>query len=289
MIPPERFPARLARLGYSAQARDGVEWIVPPVCQVAAGPFKLGSDPKHDPVAKEKVFANELKRLPVTLPDYAIARFPVTVAEYACFMTATKRAKPTGKYNRLTWDDQLQRLTHPVVNVSWRDAYDYAEWLAARTRQPWRLPTEAEWEKAARSDPGDPLGTSSERVYPWGDTYDATRCNAERRIGRTTPVGAFGPDDPEPDGTRRSGASPCGAEDMAGNVWEWTASIGADDYSKSELQSAKESTENRTLRGGSWDHVAWFARAAYRYRDVPVLASYVIGFRLARVALVHST
>ena len=275
-IPPERFPARLARLGYTAHAKDGAEWIVPPVCHVAAGPFKLGSDKKRDLQA----YDDELKRLTVILPDYAIARFPVTVAEYACFVTATKRKQPGD------WSSQLQRLTHPVVYVSWRDAYDYAEWLAGRTRQPWRLPTEAEWEKAARSDPREPLGASSERVYPWSDAWDAARCNAEGRIGRTTPVGAYGPDDPEPDGSRRSGAAPCGAEDMAGNVWEWTASpYHAADYSKSELQAAKESTESRVLRGGWWDGDSRGARAAYRLHFDPDFAYYNRGgFRVALLA-----
>ncbi len=176
-IPPERFPARLATLGFQAQARDGVEWIVPPVCRVPAGQFRMGSDKRRDSQAID----DELNRRVVTLPDYAIGRFPVTVAEYACFVNATQRAKPASQYNNLTWEQQLrERLTHPVVNVAWRDAYDYAEWLAGRTGQPWRLPTEAEWEKAARCDPRDPLGASSERIYPWGDTFDAARCNTAR-------------------------------------------------------------------------------------------------------------
>ena len=284
-IPAQRFPARLATLGFAAYARDGVEWIVPPVCPVPAGQFKLGSDKARDKDARD----DELARRVVTLPAYAIARFPVTVAEYACFVTATKRTPPQkGTYNSLTWEQQLQRLDHPVVATTWYDAFDYADWLAQRTGQPWRLPSEAEWEKAARCDPRDPqgpLGASSERIYPWGDTFEAARCNTgASKIGTTTPVGWYGPADPDPRAGRKSGASPCGAEDMAGNVWEWTASERAQDYSKSELLSQRESTENRILRGGSWFNDAWLARAAYRSGNLPVVIVNNVGFRLVVVA-----
>ena len=90
---------------------------------------------------------------------------------------------------------------HPVVYVSWRDCVAYAEWAGVR------LLTEQEWEKAARGIDG--------RVYPWGDEFDSARCNTyESGIGATTPVGRYSP----------GGDSPCGCADMAGNVWEWTAS-----------------------------------------------------------------
>ncbi len=226
---------------------------------------------------------NELQRRVVDLPAFEIARFPVTVAEYACFLTATKRAPPPkGQYNTLTWEDQLQRLDHPAVGVTWYDAYDYAAWLAdpARTGQPWRLPTEAEWEKAARSDPRDPLGASSERIYPWGDSFAAARCNTrESNSETTTPVGWYGPDDPDPRAGRQSGASPCGAEDLAGNVWEWTATAYTADYSKSETQSQRNSTDNRCLRGGSWYDIPASARAAYRINNRPVFVNFSVGFR----------
>lgn len=273
-IPPERFPARLAALGYSAYARDGVEWIIPPTCPVPAGKFRMGSDKRRDALARD----DELNRRIVTLGDYAIGRFPVTVAEYACFLTATQRTAPSD------WSHQLQNLDHPVVSVNWRDAFDYAAWLAQCSGQPWRLPTEAEWEKAARCDPRDPLGTSSERIYPWGDIFDTARCNTyESNQRSTTPVGWYGPDDPEPHAGRGGGASPCGAEDMAGNVWEWTASEYATDYSISEREAAAGNAVNRTLRGGSWNYVARNARAAYR--NVSRGGDYRSGSRGVRLAL----
>ena len=94
-----------------------------------------------------------------------------------------------------------------MVNVSWDDAVDFCRWLSEATHRSFRLPSEAEWEKAARGSDG--------RIYPWGNQApDEKRCNFGTKVGDTTPVGKY------PDG-----ASPCGALDMAGNVWEWTGSI----------------------------------------------------------------
>lgn len=117
------------------------------------------------------------------------------MAEYACFVRA-------GHAMLSDWLTQLGTLDRSVASVSWHDATAYAAWLARQTGQPWHLPTEAEWEKAARGTEG--------RIYPWGDTFDASRANTyESGIGTTTPVGAS-----------PSGASPSGAQDLAGNVWE---------------------------------------------------------------------
>ena len=102
-----------------------------------------------------------MKRVVVDLPAFQIARFPVTVAEYACFVRAGHAAPRD-------WATIQTKLDHPVTTTTWYDAYDYAAWLAQRTGQPWRLPTEAEWEKAARLDPRDPLGSSSARDLPLG-------------------------------------------------------------------------------------------------------------------------
>ena len=241
-IPPERFPARLASLGFTPHARDGQEWILPPLVAIPAGQFRLGSDKTRDKDARD----DELKRVVVDLPAFQIARFPVTVAEYACFVRAGHAAPRD-------WATIQTKLDHPVTTTTWYDAYDYAAWLAQRTGQPWRLPTEAEWEKAARLDPRDPLGASSARVYPWGDAFDQSRCNTSgSNLKGTSPVGWYGPDNPDPRAGRQSGASPCGVEEMAGNVWEWTATIYAADYTHATQQAARDSTGNRALRGGSW-------------------------------------
>jgi hypothetical protein len=191
IMPAERLPPRLGQLGFAvARTQDGAEFIVPPVCTVPAGAFLMGSDPKD---AIDGTFVSEQPQHRVTLAAYQIGKYPVTVAEYACFVHAGQK-EPTN------WQQQLGNLDHPVMYVSWRDATAYAQWLAERAGQPWRLPSEAEWEKAARGTNG--------RIYPWGDRFDASRANTgESKKEDTTPIGSY-----------PSGPGPYGALDMAGNM-----------------------------------------------------------------------
>ncbi len=256
-LPPDRFPLRLAELGFTAQKRDGVAFIVPSVCAVPAGEFPMGSIKRRDPQA----FNNEQPLHRVTLDAFSIARFPVTVAEYACFVEAQQRQPQK-------WAIQMRKLDHPVVYVSWDDAVAYAAWLAQQTGQPWRLPTEAEWEKSARWDPS----TGSVRLYPWGNGFDLSCANTrESGRGGTTPVGSY-----------PSGVSPAGAEDMAGNVWEWTHSLYMQyPYAVSDGREVDHSTGNRVLRGGSWNDNQQVARAAYRFLNRPDDLYHLTGFRLA--------
>lgn len=200
-IPPERFPILLTGLGYRAVNPGGVECIMPQVYLIPGGKFSMGSDKLTDRDARD----DEAPRHTAAVGTFSIARFPVTVAEYACYVRAGNPQPPHG-FAGGDWPTQLQRLDHPVTCVSYNEAAAYAEWLSAVTHQRWRLPTEEEWEMAARWD-----GQRS-RIYPWGDEFDANLCNtAASAFHTTTPVGQY-----------PSGASPCGAEDMAGNVWEWT-------------------------------------------------------------------
>ncbi|MGH2485338.1 MAG: SUMF1/EgtB/PvdO family nonheme iron enzyme [Ktedonobacterales bacterium] len=261
-LPPDRLPPALATLGFAGYAQGTTQFILPPVCTVAAGPFMMGSDKRRDPRASD----NEAPEHQVTLAAYQICRFPVTVAEYACFV-ASGNAEPQGGYRTVDWRTQLTRLDHPVTSVTWRDAVAYAAWLAALTSLPFRLPTEAQWEKAARWDPQ--RGVS--RLYPWGDQLEKSRCNtSESGKGMTTPVNAY-----------PSGASPCGAQEMAGNVWEWMSSLVKPyPYSQSDGREDPYSTENRALRGGSWLGVAWYARAAFRGGSGPDNCVGNFGFRL---------
>ncbi len=256
LLPPSRLPPVLAMLGYELHSASDVEFIVPPLCNVAAGAFLMGSNQGEDSEAR----VDELPQHSVTLPAFQVGKFPLTVAEYAYFLRARGRAAPTGEDGKLyevSWQTQLrQRLDHPVVRVSWDDAVEYARWLAVRTGHPWRLPTEAEWEKAARWD----QEMEAVRRFPWGDRFDAKRCNTiEGKQGTTTPVGTYA-----------SGASPYGAQDMAGNVWEWTSSLYLPyPYSATDGREQKNSTDMRVMRGGSWAGVSGLARAAFRYPDLP--------------------
>ena len=264
---PAPTPARLAALGFAARRVNGVEIILPPLCDVPAGDFLMGSDPQQD----KDAFDDEQPQYVIPLPHaFQIARHPVTVAEYTCFVRAGQPAPPDGTFRPITWDEQLKRHDHPVVCVSWRDAVAYASWLAKTTGQPWRLPTEAEWEKAARWD----AANRHSRIYPWGDAFDKVRCNTSEGGKRgTTRVGSY-----------PSGASPCGAQEMAGNVWEWTSSaFKSYPYDASDGRERADSTDNRVLRGGSWNFVARDARAAYRSHCGPRYRSGVgLGFRVAR-------
>ena len=163
-LPEDKLPTRLIQLGFTAYRSGGMEYILPPVCEAPAGSFLMGCDPKADRQAQRNEPAHTL----IALHAFQIYRFPVTVAEYACFST-TQHGEPHG------WRQQRRTLDHPVVSVSWQDALAYIRWLSACTELPWRLPSEAEWEKTARGTDG--------RIFPWGNTFQATRANT-REAGK---------------------------------------------------------------------------------------------------------
>jgi formylglycine-generating enzyme required for sulfatase activity len=183
-------PLAMLTLGYHAYAMSREKFIVPPLCEVAAGPFLMGSDPEFDAHARK----NELPQHTIVLPAFEIAQFPVTVAEYACAVKAHIVPVPVG------WKWQLLQPTRPAVNMAWRDALAYAEWLAALLDEPWHLPSEAQWEKAARGTDG--------RLYPWGDTW-----TAEQASSRYSAIGQH-----------PTGASPYGVQDLVGNIYQWVTS-----------------------------------------------------------------
>jgi len=185
----------------------------------------------------------------VYLDQFQISRVPVTNAQYRLFVEATKH-KPPGH-----WDgDRVPRdlAGHPVVDVTWHDALAYCRWLSEVTGKTIMLPSEAQWEKAARGTDG--------RTYPWGNRWVAERCNsAESGKKNTTPVWAY----PE-------GASPYGLLDMAGNVWEWTRSLSKSyPYDPVDGREDLEAEGARVLRGGSFLNVSRSVRCAVRVRYYP--------------------
>lgn len=266
-------PSSLQALGFVGRLSGGVEIIIPPVCAISVGPFLMGSDKSRDSLARP----DEMPQHSVDVAAFHIAKYPVTVAEYACAVRANVVLAPKASSDTFEdeqWHNQLRHPDHPVQKVFSTDAFIYAAWLAAMTGVAWRLPTETEWEKAARGTDG--------RIFPWGDEDDNTRANAgsvghfffegEGKTsgpGMTTRVGSY-----------PAGASPYGIQDTAGNVWEWCSSHFAPyPYDSRDGREDQQAQGLPVLRGGSYfDHI-WFARTAQRGRLETT--SGIFGFRLA--------
>jgi len=260
--------------------------------EIPAGPFAVGSDQQRDREAADREFPQH----EVNLPGYYLARWPVTVAQFAAFVRASGHESTEPK--------SLKGIAnHPVVYVTWDDAMAYCSWLNEKLRKLarerlgmekplseskhrfWRgladgslrvgLPSETEWEKAARGVDG--------RIYPWGNESDPNRANySETGLGATSAVGCFS-----------GGASPCGCEEMSGNVWEWTRSL-FDDYPypqedlKRQAREDPAATGRRVLRGGAFDGDARYARCAVRGDLNPVSRFDYLGFRVVASPLVFS-
>lgn len=210
---------------------------------VPAGPFLMGTD---DDAAKD----HEKPQHPVTLPVYRIGQYPVTNRQYAQFIKAVKtQDEPEGWFLRRP---PRGKEDHPVVGVNWYDAWAYCRWLSGETGRTYRLPNEAEWEKAAR-------GSGGQR-YPWGGDWGDGRCNADG--DGTTPV--TDPADPASP-TYQEGGSPYTCYDMLGNVEEWTRTLWGADPQQSEFaypydpHDGRETDEApahifRVHRGGSFQN-----------------------------------
>ena len=214
--------------------------------RVPAGEFLMGSDQKIDSEAID----NELPQHKVYLDEYLIGKYPITNEQYAAFVKATGQSAPFG-WERGAFPQAKER--HPVVSVSWQDAAAFCQWASKTSGKAIRLPSEAEWEKAARGSDG--------RIYPWGNQKpDNSFCNFDDNIGNTTPVGQFSP----------KGDSPYGCADMAGNVWDWTNSIRKSyPYQAGDGREESGSLDARVLRGGSFFHIYRLARCASRYHYSP--------------------
>ncbi|GBC61056.1 hypothetical protein DENIS_2016 [Desulfonema ishimotonii] len=230
---------------------------------VPAGPFLMGSDKEKDSGTEY----DEMPRHMVELSEYAITRYPVTVAQFGVFVEDSGFELEVEDSGFELEDEYCLRgaNNHPVVWVSWDEADAYCRWLTKKLkdRGTVRLPTEAQWEKAARGTDG--------RIYPCGDNLVSGKTNYGFDIGSTSPVGAF-PED----------VSPYGCMDMTGNVSEWCFD-GMRNYTEHAVTDPigpVEKSPDRVFRSGSWDDPAQFCRAANRYENFPNNRNDYIGFRL---------
>ena len=254
-----------------------------PFVRVSKGKFIMGS--KDD---NSLAFDDEKPQHTVEIPyDYWMARFPVTNELFAQFIEATQYPTTADKEGGWSPDeskyvqgfdwrhplgpksDLKDKGNHPAVQISWYDAAEYCKWLNARLKaeigdMEIRLPTEAEWEKAARGEYGN--------EWPWGNEFDQNKCNSlEGGKGGTTPVDAYSP----------RGDSPYGVADMVGNVWEWCHSLWAAYPYIADARREKESgSDARVVRGGSFLDRHRVARAACRGRLNPDYRVHNRGFRL---------
>jgi Tol biopolymer transport system component len=211
---------------------------------------------------KQSPFDTESPQHPVTLDSFWLDRTEVTNAQYAlCVADGACRASRLANNSGYNGDD------YPVAGIPWQDAADYCAWAGGR------LPTEAEWEYAARGTEG--------AIFPWGDEFECAGGNfwdagtgCDDSYPEPAPVGSF-----------PKGASWCGALDMAGNVWEWVADAYGPYSAEAQVSpTGPASGSERILRGGSWGYLPAFSRTAYRY-PVPPTADYLaVGFRCAASA-----
>jgi formylglycine-generating enzyme required for sulfatase activity len=249
-------------------------------CEVPAGRFLMGS--VDDSLC---LFGNEMPQCEVELAAFRASRFPVTVAQFASFVSAGGYEERR-YWTEAGWHSAGERTgshcyggvfdlpNHPVVGVSWFEAVAFCHWLTEQLRQTGsispgeevRLPSEAEWEKAARGTDG--------RIYPWGNEFDPDKCNmVDTGIGSTSVVGAF-----------PAGASPYGILEMSGNVWEWCRTRWHESCGES-VDDCLEGTAPRVLRGGAFlndqRHVRcscrnyhhpynWYAHYGFRVVMAPV-------------------
>lgn len=257
---------------------DGLPDIV--WCQVPAGPFLMGSDPRQDSQAHD----DEQPMHQVEVPAFLISRYPITNAQFHAFVESGGYQLPEywtekgweiaqSQESRYQSGDVYDLPNHPVVTVNWYETIAFCRWLTEKLQgsgklaqeQIITLPGEIQWEKAARGIDG--------RLYPWGNEIDSDRLNyQDTSIGTTNAVGSF-----------PGGVSPYGCEDMSGNIWEWTQDVYRKyPYNVSDRQEDLQSDDEapRVIRGGAFLNSENEVRCAARFYSSPDMIKNYIGFRI---------
>jgi formylglycine-generating enzyme required for sulfatase activity len=230
---------------------------------VPAGEFMMGTDEVDKETLQQRFgmsktpFLNEQPKHNVKLGDYYIDKYEITNRKYKQFIDETGNALPYG-WNNGTYAPGNDE--HSVIFVSWFDADAYCRWAGKR------LPTEAEWEKAARGNDG--------RKFPWGDKFDINKVNASGKYGGVMPVGHFKED-----------VSPHGIYDMSGNVSEWTSNWYLP-YPDNEYEDKHYGEKYKVTRGGGWGGIGhysfdFFYRTSFRNNMEPEKSYNDLGFRCA--------
>ena len=295
LTPQERADAGMV-LGYLGDPRPGVgvkdglpdiEWV-----KIEPGSFVMGADEETDPDA----YGDEMPQFSCTLikKPFCISRYPITVAQYQAFVDAggyeqerfwTEVGRAWLRDENIDepqqFGNKFQTLNHPQVGISWYEAMAFCAWLTEASGQEVRLPTEVEWERAARHTDG--------RIYPWGDEFESARCNmSDTGVGITSAVGIF------PNGDAEGGAA-----DMAGNILEWTTSLWGKDpfgaefnypYDPSDGRENLDAPDSvyRVLRGGAFFVNRNFVRCAVRFGDPPHGRYHYVGMRVVSPGLCGS-
>ncbi|MBN2548496.1 MAG: SUMF1/EgtB/PvdO family nonheme iron enzyme [Anaerolineales bacterium] len=253
---------------------------------IPAGPFLMGGDPdlgvaecegfRITGTCERSMFEDEQPLHTVTLADFYIDLTEVTNAMYdLCVKTGvcTLPSKLTS-YSRASYYGDPEYDHYPVIHVTWDQAVTYCQWRGGR------LPTEAEWEKAARGSDG--------RRFPWGNQFEDIRgnfCDRNCALAWANPEFDDGYEDTSPVGAYPLGASPYGLLDMAGNVWEWVADWYLDTYyqvSPMNNPLGPAYGVERVLRGGGWSYSAYYLHASFRGRNSPANAATYAGLRCVR-------
>ena len=253
-------------VGLRPDGLPDIAWSDP----IPAGEFIMGDTKRTD----EMAFDDEKPRhTEMIAASYRISRYPVTNGQFEAFV---RDGGYTEKWQRCWtnegWEWKRDRAgpdkeggvfdlpNHPVVRVSWYEAWAFSQWLSEAVGEPVSLPTEAQWERAARGTDG--------RRYPWDGDITPDHANFALNVWTTTAVGIF-----------PKGASPCGALDMSGNVWEWCLTKWRGSYREPE-DYAPKGDDLRVLRGGSFLSDAGVVRCAVRYRRYPFFRYRYFGFRV---------
>lgn len=237
---------------------------------VPAGIFNMGSTNEQVETIVEGMerswLEREVEQHKVTLGTYEIGQYPVTNIQYEYFVKDSGHILPE-YWKEGTYPED--KGDHPVVEVSWEDARAYCAWLSEKTGRRYDLPTEAQWEKAARGENGN--------IYPWGNAWDKNRLNSlEGGLGDIAQVGSYSP----------AGDSPYGCADMAGNVWEWCLDGFDPDAYKGRKDVVAdpyvpfENKSTRALRGGAFYGNHQSCRCAFRYFDYRYKYNFSVGFRI---------